>query len=220
MSISDKLTTIAENEQKVYDAGYSAGQQASAEDYDSGYEAGKKAEQDLFWGKLQDYGNRNIYAQTFSGYYWTDEIYNPKYPINIGTNANYTAYIYNASNITDTKVEIIAPVSTHMTFYNASSLRFVRKLTVTENTNIPANTFMGCSNIEELIINGTITKGIDVSYCPKLNKASMENIIGCLSDTTTGQTATFSTTAKNNAFTTAEWDALVASKPNWTIALV
>jgi hypothetical protein len=66
---------------------------------------------------------------------------------------------------------------------------------------------------------GTIAGAINLKWSKKLSKASIESVIGCLSDAKTGLTATFSTTAKNNAFTTEEWDALVASKPNWTIAL-
>lgn len=204
---ADKLITIAENEQKVFDAGKQAGESI-----------GKQAEWDKFWDAYQNYGERRDYNYAFySG--WNDDCYNPKYPINLHTNINYTTYVYSYSAITDTKVEIISPKGTHMTFYNARNLRIIRKFTVTEESSIANNTFNGCGALEELTLSGTLASAINLSYCPKLNKASIESVFSCMSDTTTGLTATFSTTAKNNAFTTEEWDALVASKPNWTIAL-
>ena len=62
MSIAEKLVTVAENQQKVFDAG-------------------KKAEYDRFWDAFQDYGNRTVYTNAFCYDGWNDEIYNPKYTI-------------------------------------------------------------------------------------------------------------------------------------------
>ena len=62
MSIAEKLTTIAENEQKVY-------------------EAGKKSQYDEFWDTYQTNGQRTNYTYAFSGLGWTDNLYKPKYPI-------------------------------------------------------------------------------------------------------------------------------------------
>ena len=81
MSISDKLVTIAENEQKVFDAG-------------------KKAEYDAFWDAYQTNGNRRHYNHAFYDY-WDDITYNPKYPIVVTSTSDY---IYASSNMTSTKV--------------------------------------------------------------------------------------------------------------------
>ena len=47
MSIAEKLQTVADNQQKVYDAGFAAGQAAGGDTdaaYNEGYDAGKQAE--------------------------------------------------------------------------------------------------------------------------------------------------------------------------------
>ena len=84
MSISDKLLTIAENEQRVYDAGYEKGKQEGGDTetaYSQGFDAGKQAEYDALWDSIQDYGNRKRYPFAFSSDMWTPETFKPKYPI-------------------------------------------------------------------------------------------------------------------------------------------
>ena len=61
MSIAEKLQIVAENEQKVY-------------------EAGKKTQYDEFWDAFQDYGNKTNYANAFGGY-WNEKTLRPKYDI-------------------------------------------------------------------------------------------------------------------------------------------
>lgn len=82
MNITEKLSAastrnlmIAENVQKVYDAGYESG------DYNDGFEAGKKAEYDAFWDAIQDNGKRSYYKYAFSGYSWNEKTFYPKYDI-------------------------------------------------------------------------------------------------------------------------------------------
>ena len=63
MSVESKLLTIAENEQKVYDAG-------------------KKAQYDEFWDEFQQKGNRADYYMAFAGLghtCWNEKTFNPKY---------------------------------------------------------------------------------------------------------------------------------------------
>ena len=62
MSIADKLTQIAENEQAVFDAG-------------------KKSEYDTFWDSYQENGNKVAYRLAFFGSGWNDTTFHPKYPI-------------------------------------------------------------------------------------------------------------------------------------------
>ena len=101
MNIADKLTQIAENEQKVYDAGFAAGQEqggGSGEDryqegYDDGYQAGERegfnagytdgqqAEYDRFWDEYQTNGVRSNSQGMFSGLGWNSETLKPKYSI-------------------------------------------------------------------------------------------------------------------------------------------
>lgn len=99
MSIAEKLTTIAENQQRVFDAGrnsggggggydegYSNGYDSGySEGHDMGYSEGQTAEYDRFWDAFQLSGNRTDYQNCFSGEGWTDETFQPKYDI-ISTN--------------------------------------------------------------------------------------------------------------------------------------
>lgn len=48
MNISEKLAIIAENEQKVYDAGYEKGK-AEGGDTEAAFEEGQLAWRDMFW---------------------------------------------------------------------------------------------------------------------------------------------------------------------------
>lgn len=76
-------------------------------------------------------------------------------------------------------------------------------------------------NLEEIRFEGVIGKnGFNMNRSTKLSKASIENIINHLSTTTSGLTVTLSKAAVNTAFTTEEWNALIATKTNWTISLV
>ena len=84
-----------------------------------------------------------------------------------------------------------------------------------------ANCFWA-EKLESLTVNGVIGNTVTFNKCTKLSKASIENIISCLSSTASGMILTLSTTAVNNAFggsTREEWLNLVAPKPNWTISL-
>ena len=86
MSIAEKLQTIAENEQRVYDAGYAKGQAEGGDTtaaYDEGFEAGKKAEYDAFWDEYQQNGNRTNYIFGFAGICWNVSTLKPKYDLKI-----------------------------------------------------------------------------------------------------------------------------------------
>lgn len=90
------------------------------------------------------------------------------------------------------------------------------------------STFYESIKLREITFEGTIGNKIDLHWSP-LSKASILSTITALSDSTSGLTASFSLTAVNTAFETSpaaadgstseEWAALIATKPNWTIAL-
>ena len=79
MSIAEKLTTIAENEEKVF-------------------KAGEKAEYDRFWDIWQENGNRTNYMYGFAG--WKQDVFLPKYPITLSGEASWC---FLNSNLTDFK---------------------------------------------------------------------------------------------------------------------
>lgn len=92
------------------------------------------------------------------------------------------------------------------------------------------NTFAGCIALENVEFEGEIANdGLNMGWSQKLSKASILSILNALSTTSTDKTVTFSMTAVNNAFETSEgsadgstseeWTTIIATKPNWTIAL-
>lgn len=84
--------------------------------------------------------------------------------------------------------------------------------------------------LRKIRFQGVIGLSLDLSEAPVLSAASIENVISCLSGSTSGLTLTLSAAAVNAAFETAEgagdgsqsaaWAALIATKSNWTISLV
>ena len=212
MDIADKLVTIAENEQKVYNAGY-------------------QAHLKWFWDGMLNYGNPANYVGRFRR--WTNtEIYQPNHNIvhslSAAESANSTFY---EAFFTDLKVDnVFSDVSNLFYFcYYCTSLVNARTLHVTEKTSY-STPFGGCSKLEEIRFNGTIGKnGLSFKDSTKLSKDSHISTIEHLSATTSGLTVTFSRIAVNKAFetssgandgsTSTEWTTLVASKSNWTISL-
>lgn len=104
-------------------------------------------------------------------------------------------------------------------FYEAwSHLQKIEKI-ITKETVKYAAWFRNDIALKEITFEGVIGQDIDFSSCP-LTKASIENIIEHLSATSSGKTLTLKQTAVNDAFTTAEFEALKATRANWTFSLV
>ena len=101
MSIAEKLTTIAENEQKVFESGLEQGKEISynigyeeghevgyREGYNGGQEAGKNAEWNALWDAFQQNGYKKDYTNAFSSRdglaptVWNKQTFKPKYNIN------------------------------------------------------------------------------------------------------------------------------------------
>lgn len=247
MSIADKLAQIAENEQKVYDAGY---------------EVGKAEGGGAFWGSYCN-ASKTDCDYMFAGQSWTAETFTPPAvtlrPIRamymfsrtaivgdtvelfgkFGFSVDFSQCTYidnmfnNATGITRLGVLDFssASASANNVFINATSLKTIDKLIVGTNTTAYTNWFNGASALENLTIEGVIDKnGFSVQWSPNLSKESIIGIIYALSDTATGLTVTFSRAAVNKAFETAEgandgvssmdWELETWAKPNWTITLV
>ena len=87
-----------------------------------------------------------------------------------------------------------------------------------------SSTFTSWGALENITIEGSIScNGASFAQSTKLTKASITSIVNSLSATTSGFTITLSKTAVTTAFgstESAEWNALIAPKSNWTISLV
>lgn len=197
MSIAEKLTTIAENEQKVYNAG-------------------AKSEYDKFWDACQQNGNRVAYTNGFSGQSWTDETYNPKYEIVANSAAGVNAlFLY--SLITDVKVPVVLKNTTTQNTFASASIKRIPLIKLQGNVKFVTSFSSG---LEYVRFEGMIENSIGFGGATKLDRGSIENIIGCLDPTVTGMTLTLSNTAVTNAFTEEEWENLISPYDNWTISRI
>ena len=164
--------------------------------FEKGFEDGKQAQYDAFWDTFQQNGERNNYPYAFYGPGWTDENYDPKYPLTVkGGNQ-----MYQASLITDTKVPIdmTKNVTNSQVFSWAQRLVTVNKVIFSKDITYNASIFTWCYDLENVTVEGEI--GCDMRFhdSSKLSADSIKSVIGHLSDTASGKTLTLSQTAVNN----------------------
>lgn len=77
MDIAEKQKTIAENEQRVYKAGYEKGKaEGGGGGYDEGYADGQQAEHDRFWGAYCTTRNTDC-DYMFAGSHWNKNTFTP-----------------------------------------------------------------------------------------------------------------------------------------------
>lgn len=248
--VSRNNSLIAENEQKVYDAG-------------------KKAEYDAFWDAFQG-ATRRRWASAFQNASWNDITFYPKYDLIISGDAsslfrycgitdlesrlNECSVILDTSECTSLNsgfgesktLTTIPPIdvtkctasgATHGMFAGCTSLKTIRKFIVSEEGQFP-NTFQNCPLLENIVFEGVIGQNISFESSTKLTRASIESIITHLSDTASGKTLTLSKAAVDEEFAfffavgnTSEeipgthpdnpyWWPLRNTKSNWEIAYV
>ena len=239
MSIAEKLQTIAENEQRVYDAGKAYG---------------KKLWESGFWDLYQENGNRTNYLNAFRYGMWNDEYFNPKYPIKAVGDASYAfqnvsaewkdktlevdlseatncTWIFRNSRFNHLgKIDFSSATTASGTFSFMESLKSIREIVVHKDLHYDG-AFAYATALEDVTFSGVIGQnGLNFQVSAKLSKESITSIVNALSTTTSGLTVTLSKIAVIRAFATAsgandgatsqEWLNLVATKSNWTISLV
>ena len=120
------------------------------------------------------------------------------------------------------------------TFSNMQRLVTLPLILPTANQVNWNNTFHSCKALTNLTLTGKIYErtgvALNLSWSKLLSKASIINVIECLDTSVVNQYITLSQTAVNNAFetssgaadgsTSAEWNALIATRANWTINLL
>lgn len=217
----DKLYTIAENEPRVFEAGkkkgyadgfevgeamgYTEGRiDGAAVGRSEGYAAGTQEAYDRLWDTLQNYGNEHDYTYAFSHRKWTEDIYEPKYPIRAGM-ANGLFQLN--TKLTDTKVEVdISGANQYFyLFHSASSIITIRKLKIAETQRF-TDEFTNAVALKNITVEGTIGRSFYIHYSP-LTVESMKSIISCLKDYANTDSE-FAYTVK---FSDACWAALEAS---------
>ena len=201
MITSEKLTYIADNMPKVYEAGKT-----------EGIVDGIKSEYDKFWDAYQENGTRRNYDYGFSYYGWYNENFKPKY--NMIPTA--MAYTFAYSNLSVNLVELLDSLGVKLDTSN--SVRFQYAFAVNNMTHLPKistvsntygngldktfirakflqsieelelksdgsqkfpNTFSECTSLTHIVITGTIGEDINFQDCP-LSVDSMVSILSHL----------------------------------------
>lgn len=210
-----KTEGIEQGKEEGYYNGY---EQGYAEGEESGIQNGLESAYDVFWDICQQNGSRNNYVLAFAGSGWTDENYDPKYPI-VATDHGGQMFQYN-TYLTSTKVPIIIDnIKTNSNVFHASyALKTIPSLKVTDKINTFVSWFSGCSLLEEVIFteDSVIAATISFGASPKLSTASVNSVIHALKDLTgaAAQTLTFHADV-GAALTQEQKDAITAK--NWEL---
>lgn len=231
MTIEKRLITIARNQQRIYDAGFAAGQAAGG-DTNAAYQAGVHSVYEnmtlvnyMFYrghnkNNYETFLNSDLSNVTTAQYLFQENDWIVEFALPITLKPNLIHYMFQNCK-TIQKVSGLERLQTNVltgVFSDCVALEDAGTIDFTK-VGFANRTFLNCTALKEIRIAGTIGLSVDFQYSP-LSKASIESIMAALSDTTTGTSVTFSNIAVNAAFTTDEWNALVATKPNWTVTLV
>ena len=234
MSIAEKLTTIAENEQRVF-------------------EAGKTAEYDRFWDAHQLRGKKTRYHGSF--YCWATSNFKPKYDIKPTTserifcafghgetpfdlqqliddagivvdfsksdNMNYAFNMCHAKRIG--VIDLISATTAEHLFSYARYLETIEKLKLNRDCNL-ATAFKSCDALRHISIGGNIGCNVNFAYCKQLTPISLLSILNHLynyaagGDTST-HTCQVGTTNINKLKATEEGIQAIAeaTQKGWTV---
>ena len=227
MTTAEKLQKIAENEQRVFDAG-------------------KQAEYDAFWDMYQINGTRTGYDCAFAGAGWTNTLFKPKYNMrpengymtfrnsgitgdlvemldNLGVVLDFSnlkessQYMFGMCSITHLGVIDLSSIGATRTnanyfFYGATKLHTIDKLILPTKQLTLGYAFNGCTALANLTIEGTIQYDIDFKSCP-LTHDSLMSIINALGD---GLSYTLTIGATNLAKLTQD-EIDIAEAKGWTV---
>lgn len=209
--------------------------------FDTVVQAGGDNHYDAFWNAFQANGTRTDYQHAFrSG--WTNDIFNPKYPLR-PTNATS---MFAATTITkhidvDTSacteltnmfsgangptsigtIDTRSATTLNQTFAFMGSVNTIEKLILKDDGSqtFSEQCFAWDGKLTNIVIEGTIGNTVSFIGCYSLSKASATSIINALSSTASGKKLSIQSSVKTR-FTSTEWNNLVATKPNWTISLL
>lgn len=137
--------------------------------------------------------------------------------------ATNIANMFSSSKISVVPTLDCSGMETVATFLGYSSIETIEKMIVNEGHRFDYS-FSNADKLKNIVFEGVIGKSVSFQWSPLLSRDSIVNIVNTLSTAASGQTLTLSGTAVNNAFTGgsdgSEWQALISTKPNWTISLV
>ena len=242
MTIAEKLLAVDANTERV-DA-----LNKELETTLNGGDTGGTSYYHKFWENyLAEAKTTGVAALLFGGRGWNADTFNPPYKIDFIKNA-YQLFHY-SGDIPKEKLAMVdySKITTNFnsvfansrstefpridtracdvlnSVFSSSSIVSVEAFILRDDGSQTLNyaNFASCTALVDLTIEGVVgSNNLQLHWSTKLSKASITSVINALSTSTSGLTVTFSKTAVNNAFTTEEWNALIATKSNWTISLM
>ena len=246
MSIADKLQTIVENEQKVYNAGYEKGKA----------EGGSDSYYDDFWDSFQDNGNRTDYRTSFTLKYWNETTFKPKYLIKPVGSANSMFSQFNMQStlqqslfdFTDVPIDVSEVTDAGGLFANACVTNLVLKFSESVKTLDNAftkgqgggvagmhltllvpnanctwnNTFSYHRIVRLILLEGTVIgkNGFNVQWATALPKEDLIGILNALEDKTSDTSGTqwVVTLGTTNLAKLTDIEKAIATEKGWTLA--
>ena len=240
MTISDKVIKIAENEAKIFEKGKQA-------EYDAFWDGiqnyGNRTEYSSafrYWGaeyvrpKYKVVPTTHVYNMFYgnSNLKKVEAKYFDLSQVEWGSNETRShAYLLATCRNLDEIEDIGLAPNRSYSYFAAWSTALKKVACIRLSADTAVNQMLyGLPNLDDVVIEGEIGKsGIDLWQSTKLKHDTIVNFIDVLSNNTSGLSITFSKTAVNKAFetssgaadgsTSTEWQALIATKPNWTISL-
>ena len=144
MNFAEKLVKIASQMQPTYEEAKKSYEKGYADGFNEGLDGS------AFWDIYQDNGNRRNYDYAFAGSGWTDELFDPKYPI--VAESNIRMFSHN-DKITHINCLIDLSNQTHdeidECFNNCSALKTIQSLKVGRKTMFYAS-FDKCYLLEHI----------------------------------------------------------------------
>lgn len=234
--IAEKLASIAANSPRVYEAGERSGVQVGTDEmWDNIQNYGNRTNLRYF---LADTAFTHIDPKYFIKATNAEGIFGGSVVETVNWekfDLSSVASLYNAfgfcSNLRSIDTELGLSVYTatllNSVFRNCTSLVRVKKITAYPAA-VWKDSFTNCTELVEIIFAGTIgANGLDVHWSKDLNKPSLTSIINAYA-TDISLSVTLSRDAVKKAFETSEgandgdtseeWNSLIATKPNLTIA--
>lgn len=180
----EKLTTIAENEPKVF-------------------EAGKKKQYDEFWDTLQANGAFKSYQYAFGGALWSDTTFKPKYNLN-GTSF-FRCFAESTIKTIDKTIDLsrVTGSTSMQNMFNNAKIETISNFYVSENTTFHNTAFNGCTSLKHFNITGTIGKNnLSLHDSTYLSATSILAIFQACNKTAAGVTVTLPSKCIDNKTTT------------------
>lgn len=167
MNIAKKLLTIASQMQPTYEEAKNS--------YEKGYKDGENNKS--FWNLYQDNGNRRNYDYAFAGSGWTDEVYNPKYPIIVLESCED---VFNGSQVTDVKVPIILGEGIEGFFFANSSVKNIPSIETESEYLDWLCVFEKAKYLEHIGFNGVINGEFYLQESPNLDDETLISLVHAL----------------------------------------